>query len=55
MATPPPEAPPVVKEDKPQLPPSPTGVAAPDLAPMRSVFSSSLQNYFLQAFADFDY
>ncbi|KAJ5605680.1 Bromodomain [Penicillium lagena] len=34
MATPPPEAPPLVKEDKPQLPPSPTGVAAPDLAPM---------------------
>ncbi|KAJ5884492.1 hypothetical protein N7504_012064 [Penicillium tannophilum] len=33
MATPPPEAPPVLKEEKPQLPPSPTGVTAPDVAP----------------------
>ncbi|KAJ6007066.1 hypothetical protein N7522_005417 [Penicillium canescens] len=33
MATPPPEAPPVPKEDKPQLPPSPTGPSAPDVAP----------------------
>ncbi|KAJ5777532.1 hypothetical protein N7520_000778 [Penicillium odoratum] len=33
MATPPPEAPPVLKEEKPQLPPSPIGVTAPDVAP----------------------
>ncbi|CDM36485.1 hypothetical protein DTO013E5_6909 [Penicillium roqueforti] len=33
MATPPPEAPPVTKEDKPQLPPSPTGPSAPDYPP----------------------
>ncbi|KAJ5297445.1 hypothetical protein PENANT_c005G03903 [Penicillium antarcticum] len=33
MATPPPEAPPVPMEDKPQLPPSPTGLSAPDVAP----------------------
>ncbi|KAJ5762447.1 uncharacterized protein N7511_005829 [Penicillium nucicola] len=33
MATPPPEAPPVPKEDKLQLPPSPTGLSAPDVAP----------------------
>ncbi|KAK5801198.1 hypothetical protein VI817_003410 [Penicillium citrinum] len=33
MATPPPEAPPVVKEEKPQLPPSPTGAPAPDIVP----------------------
>ncbi|KAJ5739826.1 hypothetical protein N7533_012610 [Penicillium manginii] len=32
MATPPPEAAPVVKEEKPQLPPSPTGASAPDVA-----------------------
>lgn len=31
MATPPPEAPPVVKEEKPQLPPSPAGASAPDM------------------------
>jgi bromodomain-containing factor 1 len=35
MATPPPEAPPVRKEEKPQLPPSPTGVTAPDVAPAK--------------------
>ncbi|OQE25061.1 hypothetical protein PENSTE_c006G02585 [Penicillium steckii] len=33
MATPPPEAPPVVKEEKPQLPPSPTGASAPEIVP----------------------
>ncbi|EKV04889.1 Bromodomain [Penicillium digitatum] len=33
MATPPPEVPPVTKEDKPQLPPSPTGPSAPDYPP----------------------
>ncbi|KAF3386496.1 Bromodomain-containing factor 1 [Penicillium rolfsii] len=33
MATPPPEAAPVMKEDKPQLPPSPTGASAPEVAP----------------------
>ncbi|KAJ6017141.1 hypothetical protein N7451_000520 [Penicillium sp. IBT 35674x] len=33
MATPPPEAPPVLKEEKPQLPPSPTGATAPDVTP----------------------
>ncbi|KAJ6189239.1 hypothetical protein N7519_004147 [Penicillium mononematosum] len=33
MATPPPEVPPVTKEDKPQLPPSPTGPSAPDYQP----------------------
>ncbi|KAJ5521841.1 hypothetical protein N7527_005956 [Penicillium freii] len=33
MATPPPEVPPVTKEDKPQLPPSPTGPSALDFAP----------------------
>ncbi|KAJ5701890.1 transcription regulator BDF1 [Penicillium malachiteum] len=33
MATPPPEAAPVLKEEKPQLPPSPTGASAPDVAP----------------------
>ncbi|KAJ5779294.1 Bromodomain [Penicillium paradoxum] len=33
MATPPPEVPPAMKEDKPQLPLSPTGASAPDLAP----------------------
>ncbi|KGO52553.1 Bromodomain [Penicillium expansum] len=33
MATPPPEVPPVTKEDKPQLPPSPTGPSAPEYAP----------------------
>ncbi|KGO78466.1 Bromodomain [Penicillium italicum] len=32
MATPPPEVPPVTKEDKPQLPPSPTGPSASDYA-----------------------
>ncbi|KAJ5273390.1 hypothetical protein N7478_008515 [Penicillium angulare] len=31
MATPPPEATPVLKEEKPQLPPSPTGASAPDV------------------------
>ncbi|EDP50426.1 hypothetical protein KXW98_001193 [Aspergillus fumigatus] len=31
MATPPPEAPPVVKEDKPQLPPSPNGASSVDV------------------------
>ncbi|KAJ5138780.1 Bromodomain [Penicillium bovifimosum] len=31
MATPPPEVHPVTKEDKPQLPPTPTGLSAPDL------------------------
>ncbi|KAJ5476268.1 Bromodomain [Penicillium sp. IBT 31633x] len=33
MATPPPEVPSVMKEDKPQLPPSPTDPSAPDVAP----------------------
>ncbi|KAJ5783393.1 uncharacterized protein N7518_009070 [Penicillium psychrosexuale] len=33
MATPPPEVPPVTKEDKPQLPPSPTGPSVPDYPP----------------------
>ncbi|KAJ5179803.1 hypothetical protein N7492_003013 [Penicillium capsulatum] len=34
MATPPPEAAPVLKEEKPQLPPSPTGAPASDVAPV---------------------
>ncbi|KAJ5123666.1 hypothetical protein N7448_009763 [Penicillium atrosanguineum] len=33
MATPPPEAALAMKEEKPQLPPSPTGIPAPDAAP----------------------
>lgn len=35
MATPPPETAPALKEEKPQLPPSPTGGSAPDVAPTR--------------------
>ncbi|KAJ5720770.1 uncharacterized protein N7483_008704 [Penicillium malachiteum] len=41
MATPPPEAAPVLKEEKPQLPPSPTGASAPDVAPTSRIAYSA--------------
>ncbi|RHZ50064.1 putative transcription regulator BDF1 [Aspergillus thermomutatus] len=43
MATPPPEAPPVVREDKPQLPPSPNGASSADIG------RTSPQNHMTEA------